>query len=197
MIETLEQRLARARQEMYRAPTSSWVPRAPAAPAAATLPGPSESPSPTPVRSRQGGKLIAVGDSLGVGTTPYLKTAGSDTVVGRSSASAVQALRKLVGQGGVGNVLFDAGTNDASAGQLAQSLRRASKIAGGAQIYVPTVNGPDAAAKNKVIRDFANQGLIQMVDWAGASRGLVGSDGIHASPQGYKRRAQLIRQAMR
>lgn len=141
-----------------------------------------------------GGKLVAVGDSLGVGTTPYLHAAAQDTKVGRSSASAVEALKRI--GGGADRILFDAGTNDGTAAQLAKSIKRALKVAGGATVYVPTVNGPQAAAKNAVIRRMGEQGLIQVVDWAGASRGLVGGDGIHASPQGYRRRAQMIRDAM-
>lgn len=199
-MESFEERLLREQQgALGRTPQTSWTAPARTSPSlselTADLNGVQAPDGRSPEPKTRSGKLIAVGDSLGVGTTPYLKTSSSDTRIGRSSASAVDALRRLIG-GGASSVLFDAGTNDANSQQLAQSIRNAVRLAGNAQIYVPTVNGPDAANKNRVIRQLGQQGLINVVDWAGASRGLVGADGIHASAQGYKRRAALIRQAM-
>jgi hypothetical protein len=143
------------------------------------------------------GRTVLVGDSLGVGTSPYLQGVKANAVVGRSSASAVQALRPFVRAGNVGTVVFDAGTNDASAGQLAQSIHRASRLAPDARIVAMTVNGPGAAEKNALLRQLASQGRITLVDWAKASRGLVGADGIHAGPRGYRQRAALIEAALR
>jgi lysophospholipase L1-like esterase len=153
------------------------------------------SPTSQAARKPQTGGVISVGDSLNVGTSPYLKGAKSDAVVGRSSAKTVDALKRLMSDG-ASTVLFDAGTNDGSAAELARSLQRVRKLAGNATVVVPTVNGPDAAAKNRLIRQLGQQGAVRVVDWAAKSKGLVGSDGIHASAQGYKRRAQMIRDAL-
>jgi hypothetical protein len=148
-------------------------------------------------RHQSHGRTVLVGDSLGVGTSPYLQGVKANAVVGRSSASAVQALRPFVRGGNVGTIVFDAGTNDASAGQLAQSIHRASRLAPDARIVAMTVNGPGAAEKNALLRHLASQGRITLVDWAKASRGLVGADGIHAGPRGYRQRAALIEAALR
>jgi hypothetical protein len=160
--------------------------------AALTAPQPSQAPAPRP-----GGRGVVVGDSLGVGTTPYLRPSQSDTLVGRSSANGVQALRRLVQRGTPSQVVFDLGTNDPTAQDLAHSIRQARRIVGGAELFVPTVNGPNAAAKNALLHQLAQQGEINLIDWASHSRGLTGSDGIHASPSGYRQRAALIARALR
>jgi hypothetical protein len=147
-----------------------------------------------------GGSTLVVGDSLGVGTTPYLKkdlggSFASDTKVGRPSSQAASILVQKMASGNYSRVVFDAGTNDGSAKQLAQSISRVKQAAKGADVYIPTVRGPGAAQKNKVIRQAAG-GNVHVVDWAGQSNGLVGGDGIHASGQGYQTRAQMLAQAM-
>lgn len=148
-----------------------------------------------PVQPQQStGRTVLVGDSLGVGTSPYLGGIKSDAVVGRSSASGVQALRQFARGGDVGRVLFDLGTNDASASQLAASIRQAQHIAPDATLYVPTVNGPDADHKNALLRHLAQDGRITLIDTSGLA---TGPDGIHLTATGYRRRAALIRQALR
>lgn len=154
-------------------------------------------PQQAPAARPGGHGVVVVGDSLGVGTTPYLRPSESDTLVGRSSANGVQALRRLVQRGTPSQVVFDLGTNDPTAADLAHSIRQARRIVGNAQLFVPTVNGPNAAAKNALLQHLAQQGEINLIDWAGHSRGLIGSDGIHASPTGYRQRAALIARALR
>jgi hypothetical protein len=152
--------------------------------------------TPQPVQAQpQGptGATVLVGDSLGVGTSPFLKGIKSNAVVGRSSASGVQALQSLVQGRNVGRVLFDLGTNDASAGQLQHSISQALRLAGDATIYVPTVNGPDAAHKNALLRQLDRQGRIQLIDTTGLQ---TGPDGIHLTASGYRKRAALIRAAL-
>lgn len=141
-----------------------------------------------------GGRLAYVGDSLGVGTAPYLRgrVGGmmSNTRVGRSSASGLDALRAMHGYG---RVLFDLGTNDPSAGALGRSLRAADRVTGNAPLYVPTVHGPAAAAKNALLRRMAG-GDIHLLRTG--SRGL-GPDGIHYNAAGYRARAARFAGAFR
>jgi hypothetical protein len=140
------------------------------------------------------GKTLVVGDSLAVGTAPRLaKMMGgrviADAKVGRPSPVAVRRLRAHLQQGGVNRIVFDAGTNDMSAGELRKSLGRVRNIAGNVPIYVATVNGPHAAAKNQVLRSTPG---VNVVNWARRSArhpGLIGGDGIHATSRGYQRRA--------
>lgn len=140
-------------------------------------------------------RTVVVGDSLGVGTVPYLQRAlggkvAADVRVGRSSADGVNALSRLL-RGGADRVVLDLGTNDGSAQQLRQSVRRAQSLAGDRPIYIPTVNGPGAAQKNAMLRSLAG-GNIHLVNWANQSHGLTGPDGIHASGAGYQKRAQIV-----
>jgi hypothetical protein len=144
----------------------------------------------------QSGRTILIGDSLGVGTSRYLKGVESDAKVGRSSSQALQLLGKAVQSGDVSRVLFDVGTNDGSAAELRKSIQRARGVAPDTELVMLTVHGPDAAAKNKLLRGLAAKGEITLVDWAAHSGGLVGGDGIHATAQGYRARAKLIEEAL-
>lgn len=136
-----------------------------------------------------------IGDSLGVGTVPYLRQllggqVDANVRVGRSSTDGVAALQRR--RGHYDRIVLDLGTNDGSAGQLAQSLRAARRHAGSTPIVAATLRGPGAAGKNAVLRRAG----VQLVDWAGKSGGLVGGDGIHATPAGYAARARLVARAL-
>lgn len=126
---------------------------------------------------------------MGVGTAPNLKGVRANVVGGRTSASGVEALKQMLKRRDYGTVVFDLGTNDPNAGALRQSIHRARRLAPNARIVVPTVHGPKANRKNRLIRHLNG---VEVVDWARRSRGLLWSDGIHATPQGYRRRARLI-----
>jgi len=140
-------------------------------------------------------RTVVVGDSLGVGTVPYLQRAlggpvRADVRVGRSSSDGVNALSRLL-RGGADQIVLDLGTNDASPQQLRESVQRARKLAGGRPIFIPTVNGPGAAQKNATLRELAG-GNVRLVNWARQSGGLVGGDGIHATGHGYQQRAGIL-----
>lgn len=145
------------------------------------------------------GRVLVVGDSLGVGTAPSLRRriggVGADVEVGRGSAEGVRVLDQRL-RDRHGAVVFDLGTNDPTANDLRRSLRRASNIVGERDLYLSTVNGPDAAAKNRLLTRFArrhdNVHLIRAAQKIG-----TGPDGIHYSPQGYDQRAALYSRAIR
>jgi murein DD-endopeptidase MepM/ murein hydrolase activator NlpD len=144
------------------------------------------------------GKVLYVGDSLGVGTTPYLEklTSGNKLTtkveVGKNSLTAAHEVESLIKTATFTYVVFDAGTNDANAAALSASLDIVKAVAKGLPILVPTVNGPDKKNKNTMLRNYP--GII-LVDWA--KNGQVGSDGIHADAAGYKKRAELVYSALR
>lgn len=139
-----------------------------------------------------------MGDSLGVGTAPNLQgRVRANVVGGRSSASGVQALRQLLRKKPADTIVFDLGTNDPNRGALRQSIRQARRMADGAHIVIPTVRGPHAAAKNRLIRHLDDSPDIEVVDWAAAPDRLVSGDRIHATPGGYRRRARMIARAIR
>jgi len=140
-------------------------------------------------------RTVVIGDSLGVGTVPYLQRVlggkvAADVRVGRSSSDGVNQLGRLL-RGGADQIIMDLGTNDASPAQLQQSVQRARRLSGGRPIFIPTVNGPGAAQKNALLRNLAG-GNVHLVNWANQSHGLTGADGIHASGAGYQKRAQIV-----
>jgi hypothetical protein len=146
---------------------------------------------------RSTGPVLYVGDSLGVGTAPYLKQrigqpVDAFTKVGRQSQAGIDILKQQIGNRDYGRIVLDLGTNDPSATELARSIREAKRLAPNATIYVPTVNGPNATEKNAVIRRLAG-GRVQVVDW----RNQSGPDGIHQTAQGYQARAHAIAQVLR
>jgi lysophospholipase L1-like esterase len=142
-------------------------------------------------------RTLVVGDSLGVGTAPYLRSRGGvrgDSRVGRPSSEGVAVLRQRLRRGHRA-VVFDLGTNDASAGELRQSLRQARRLVGDRELYVSTVNGPDAAAKNALLKRFARRSPnIHLV--RGAQRVATGPDGIHPTASGYRVRGALYSRAL-
>lgn len=196
----LSARNSLALPENYVPPASTFAPppviTTPEA-TATTDPTSASSPSSAVTQANPGATLV-VGDSLGVGTAPYLEkqlgNVTADVKVGRPSSNGIQVLKNALGSGQkFGNVVLDLGTNDGGPQQLRASIREAKRLAGaGVNIYIPTVNGPAASAKNKVIREEAG-GNVQVIDWGKAG---VGADGIHATSRGYQRRARLIAQAI-
>jgi lysophospholipase L1-like esterase len=149
--------------------------------------------------------VLYVGDSLGVGTVQQLRSSTApgaldfDTRIGRSSTEGLEVLRlRLRRRHKV--VVFDLGTNDASAELLGRNLRRARTLTGQRLMIVFTLNKPTAGAFNRTIRAFGRSAdNVFLVDWhSAAARGhLLGGDGIHASPSGYRRRAALVSSLIR
>jgi hypothetical protein len=144
--------------------------------------------------------ILYVGDSLGVGTFPQLRSmmAGvslaGDTKVGRNSTAGLSVLRsKLRRRHGI--VIFDLGTNDYSAATLGTNLRRARTLTGDRLMIVFTMNKPGVAPFNRAVKAFArsadNVVLIRWHSTAGKEHLLAG-DGIHAGASGYRRRAALV-----
>jgi lysophospholipase L1-like esterase len=161
----------------------------------------------TPSALAQGGVLV-VGDSLEVGTSPYLQgllggiPLTVDAQTSRPSSTGVAILRSRL-QSGDRVVVFDLGTNDdpAQPQALAADLAAVRGIAGERCVVVATLNRPpyngvSIDGLNQVVRGFAaGSPPAQLVDWRGAALsqpGLLGPDGVHATPSGYSMRAELI-----
>jgi hypothetical protein len=161
-----------------------------------------------PALAQGGGGVIVVGDSLEVGTSPYLGRylpgvpLTVDAVESRPSGDAVQALRDGL-RASHSVIVFDAGVNDdpAQPGVLAGDLEAVDRLAGGRCVVVATVsrppyNGVGPEGLNGAISSFAgSRPNTQLVDWraaALANPGLINSDGVHPTPAGYQLRARLI-----
>ena len=155
--------------------------------------------------------VLYVGDSLGVGTAPYLRSelgAGGldvDAEIGRPSGVGVDLLGSLIApEHDV--VVFDLGTNDdpGAPEALASDLAAARKIAGDRCIVVatlnrPPLNGVSVDGLNDALTSFASSDPnASLVDWHGAARSdpnlLI--DGIHSDGEGYALRARLVADAI-
>lgn len=162
-------------------------------------------PAPAPAQS---GNVYVIGDSLEVGTSPYLPRYLSgfsvrvDADESRSSTAAVEILRQRLSPSDT-IVVFDLGTNDdpTQTGVLQSELAEVGELVGDrclvvATIHRPPYNGVSYDAFNGVIESFASsRPNTQLVDWgsyAGAHPDLLYSDGVHPTSAGYSLRARLI-----
>ena len=155
------------------------------------------------------GSVVYVGDSLGVGTMPYLqRELGSIRVHGDSKTSRPSQvgpgiLREQL-EPGDKVVVFDLGTNDddAAPDRLQADLTSAARIAGDRCMVIATINKPGSvAALNRVVRSFAAERAgTEMVEWQEAVHSrpsLLAADGVHGTPAGYAVRGRLFAEAVR
>jgi hypothetical protein len=151
--------------------------------------------------------VLVVGDSLEVGTGPYLERAlaGESVTIdarkGRPSNVGVAVLRsRLRPEHSV--VVFDLGTNDdpSAPDRLSADLQAARSLAGDRCLVVATLNRPSAGGLNRAVTGFANSAQnVVVADWQAAARedpSLLGPDHIHATPAGYAERAKLVAEAV-
>jgi hypothetical protein len=153
--------------------------------------------------------VLVVGDSLEVGSGPYLKRllpgVSIDAVKGRTSTEGVDVLAARLGASDR-VVVFPMGTNDSPAdpSRLAADLAAVRQLAGDRCIVVatlrrPSVGGVSIAGLNRVVEQFAAQAGAQVVDWntvVQALPSLLVGDGVHGTGEGYSARASLIAEAV-
>jgi lysophospholipase L1-like esterase len=160
-----------------------------------------------------GASVAYVGDSLGVGTVPYLRseltgvTIDDDSEIGRPSSAGLPILKeKMAANPDV--VVFDLGTNDDTANPdaLASDLASARQIAGSRCMVIATLNRPPyngvpVTGLNDAVTSFAAaDGNVALVDWHARVEqdpSLLISDGVHPTPQGYALRAKLFAAAIK
>jgi hypothetical protein len=151
--------------------------------------------------------VLVVGDSLEVGTGPHLKRELSgrevdvDARTGRPSAEGLGVLRSLL-RPGHRVVVFDLGTNDdpSRPATLRASLSGALSLAGDRCLVIstlrrPPLNGVSVDGMNAEIERLRPVPNVVVVDWRGFTEerpSLIGPDGVHATPEGYVRRAGLV-----
>jgi hypothetical protein len=171
-----------------------------AAVAAALLPGEA---------AAQGSSVLVVGDSLEVGSGPYLRRllpgVRVDAEKGRTSSEGVRVLgAQLAPSDRV--IVFPLGTNDhpSNAGGLAVNLAAVRELAGDRCVVVatlsrPPVGGVSAAGLNRVVEGFAEQTGAQVADWrtvVASIPSLLVPDRVHATGEGYGVRATLLAEAV-
>ena len=155
------------------------------------------------------GPVLVVGDSLEVGSGPYLREtlAGAavevDAERSRTSTAGVRVLGATL-RADHDVIVFPLGTNDLSASTLGANLAAAHGLAGGRCMVVATIarpnqGGSSTAKLNAVVEAFAAQSGAQVMDWRSAALstpGVLGRDRIHATGQGYALRASLLAEAV-
>jgi hypothetical protein len=156
-----------------------------------------------------GTPVLVIGDSLEVGSAPYLRQALAGTPVqvdaqrSRPSSEGVRVVAsKLQAQHEV--VVFALGTNDLSASTLASNFAAAQELVGERCMVVATIarpnrRGSSTAELNRVVAGFASQSGAQVMDWRSAALstpGVLGRDRIHATGQGYALRGRLLAEAV-
>ncbi len=153
--------------------------------------------------------VFHVGDSLGVGTKPYLPQALNDwkvdqsVKVARHGFEAISILRNRSSLPGA--IVMSIGGNDDpnNVGGFRETVSKAVSIAGPNRCVVwpnhystKPVNGGTFGGYNEVLQDFEQDHRnFRIVNWAAIARahpGWMAPDGIHVNATGYQARARAI-----
>jgi GDSL-like Lipase/Acylhydrolase family len=161
-----------------------------------------------------GKRLFVVGDSLAVGTKPYLRGALHSWRI-RSSVSiskhAPEGASELARRGHSlpPVVVASLGTNDdpGATGSFEAAVRKSLRAVGKRGCIVwpnivrPAVAGASYAGYNRILERIANRNdHLRVVDWAAIAahnRGWFGDDGVHPNAIGYLARARAIAKKVR
>ena len=160
----------------------------------------------------QSGGVLVVGDSLEVGTGPYLRreldsvALTIDARKGRPSTEGVGVVRDRL-RPGHRVVVFDLGVNDdpSQPAPLARNLGAVRRLVGDRCLIVatlsrPPLNGVSIEGMNRVVRKFvADTPGAHLFDWRAATQsdpGVLGPDDLHPRPAGYVARARLLARAI-
>lgn len=160
-------------------------------------------------------KVLVIGDSLAVGTRPYLKQqlgryqiSDGEPDEGEHVSTGVANLRKIAqsaGDGLAGTIIVSLGTNDygMDANTFRDYVEDVIQTVGPKRHIIwfnmKTVspNAHDYSAMNSVLADKANKhSNFTVLDWAGSGVSLPG-EGIHPSGNGYATRAKMMADAVK
>jgi hypothetical protein len=182
-------------------------------------PGPTTQTTAAPVTARRppttakaSGSLVVIGDSLAAGIEPLLPaalpgwTVAADGRGGRRLAEGMQILAATdLPRGAVLAISLFTNDDPTDTAALDTAVGTALHRVGAqgcvlwATIVRPAVDGVTYAAANAVLhRRAAADGRLVVVPWAeaiAARPSLLGGDGVHPTPAGYRLRAQLYARA--
>jgi hypothetical protein len=159
-------------------------------------------------------EVLVIGDSLAVGMADALRAAlpgWQVRVDARTSRPLGEGMRLLGTQTQAPAILaFSLFTNDdpRSTSGLESAVRASAGRPGGCAVWgtivAPPVKGVDYGNANQLLRGLASDPQLalslQIVDWSAevaASPSLLAGDGVHATPAGYRARAELYAAAIR
>ncbi len=155
--------------------------------------------------------VLVVGDSLAVGTEPYLtqlltdRTLISDVKNGITTPEGMRLLRMSLRTVTPTTVVFSLGSNDgANPSRFADRLRRTMALLPPSTCVVWTtiIRPPRKGAYrglNRVLHNLKKKDpRLVVVDWEHAVTGGAVSlpDGLHADPDGYRYRGEMIANAV-
>jgi lysophospholipase L1-like esterase len=163
---------------------------------------------------RLGKRLFVVGDSLAVGTKPYLPRSlhgwgirSSVSISKHAPEGAAELARR--GHSLPPVVVASLGTNDDphATGSFEAAVRKSLRATGKRGCIVwpnivrPAVGGATYAGYNNVLDRIAKSNdHLRVVDWAAMAahnRGWFGDDGVHPNATGYLARARAIARQVR
>jgi lysophospholipase L1-like esterase len=186
------------------APEASRAPKPPVQAESEAPPGAAKAPSP--------GRLLVVGDSLAVGTEAPLAQLLPDWQIETSAEQGRhtdEGVAEITSQANLPDVVFvSLGTNDhpSATASFEADIEQVLDAAGPSRCVVwaniarPPYAGVSYAGYNQVLERLSfSRPNLTVVDWARISHaqsGLLGSDGIHATSEGYAVRAQAIASAI-
>ena len=161
-----------------------------------------------------GKRLFVVGDSLAVGTKPYLprylhgwRIRSAISISKHAPEGAAELARR--GRSLPPVVVASLGTNDDphATGSFEAAVRRSLRSAGRRGCVVwpnivrPAVGGATYAGYNRVLNRLASRNdPLRVVDWAAIAahnRAWFGPDGVHPNATGYIVRARAIARQVR
>jgi GDSL-like Lipase/Acylhydrolase family len=159
-------------------------------------------------------RLLVTGDSLAVGVHTYLPRELRDwqvshaSEVGRHTREGVNLLRAY-GRRLPRVIHVSLGTNDdpRRVADFTAAIRETMELAGDRRCVVwtnivrPPVRGRDYGGYNRALaRESQARDNLRVVDWARMVRehpAWLAADGVHASAEGYRERAQAVANAVR
>ena len=157
------------------------------------------------------GALTMVGDSLNVGTDPYLREAlphwdiDAHDRIGRSTEEGLDVLREQ--RSSLARVVVvSLGTNDAEGTEdrFRELVGEAVALVGPNRCLVWATIVDDGAERTRfddVLRDVADANTnVRLVEWASLvaeNENLLAGDLVHGTPVGYARRAEATVDALR
>ena len=167
-----------------------------------------------PVDASRTRSLLVNGDSLAVGTAPYIPRAlrrwrvTQSTAISRHAFEGASVMRAY-GRGLPRVIHVSLGTNDdpRNLSGFRAAIRAVMAVAGPrrcvvwANIVRPSVAGASYAGYNRVLREESKpRKNLRVVDWARMVRqnpGWLAGDGVHVSATGYQYRASRVAESVR
>jgi len=170
--------------------------------------------APSAAEARHGRSLLVVGDSLAVGTRPYIHRFLHRWRIHQRTSISMHApegpqIMRAYGDHLARVVFVNLGTNDdpRAVGSFVHQVRRALRIAGPrrcvvwASVYRPPVGGASYARINHALERLARRRRrLVMFRWARLARRhryWFGSDGVHPTATGYRVRARRMARDVR